>query len=285
VSWLSLFPLILLGHLFSSHGQVKEVSRFQYWSHTLYALSEPLILKAADFMTTNRFFTGTRIGRFMVWYIARTNVWLPHGVVIPTGVAIHLLRDVEKYSGGEGHIAVGPCVCQTSLDKYSEPTRKDMTIWYGSEIYRRHYKDYELITADEGAAMLRDFHKKGLVHVIESCMQSTKWMFVLCNCDREICCPVRVYNITGRTCLPGPYVAAQKHGCLGPEKCGACIERCIFNANRIEGDTVVLDTKQCLGCGLCVTTCNGGVRSLDRRGDYRGKLLPSEYFEGAKTED
>lgn len=276
----------LVGHLFTSYGKVEDVGRLHYWTHTLYALLEPRVLKTVDFMTTNKFFTKNPVGKAILWYMSKTNVLLPHGVVIPTGAAIHIMRDIEKYSEGQGHIAVGSCVCQRELGKYKEPTVKDMTIWYGAEIYkRRHADDYNMIGADEAADMLREFHKAGLTHVIEFCMQSRKWAFVICNCDKEICCPVRVYNLTGCTVLSGPFIVEQKDElCLGKKECGACIGRCNFYANSEENGKVSLDLEKCLGCGLCVTTCKGKARRLTRRPGYKGRLLPWDYVKGAEVE-
>jgi ferredoxin len=283
---MSFFIIPLLGHLLADPGRVEEVGWLHYRVHALYALIEPLMLRVADWMAGNRFFSGTRPGRALLWLMAWANPLLPHGVVIPTSAAIHLLRDVEKLSEGQAHIAVGTCVCQWAMGKPAEPAVKDITIWYGAEIYTRHHPDkYRFITADEAVALLREFHDQGLTPVAEFCMQDRRWMFVLCNCDSEICGPTRIYNLTGRTLYPGPYLAEQDDAlCLGREKCGACVSRCHFHANRVDGDQVRLDPKKCLGCGLCVTTCRGKARRLVKRPGYNGRLLPLEYLMGMVAE-
>lgn len=274
---------LLLGHLFTQYGEVAEVGLIHYWVHSIYALLEPLVIRMTDFMTTNRFFSKNPVGRAIFRLIARTNILLPHGVVIPTNAAIRIIQDIEKYSGDQLHIAVGPCVCQRVLNRYKEPVVKDMTIWYGAEIYKRFFEDeYKMISAEQATEMLREFHRLGLTPVVEFLMQSRKWMFVLCNCDAEICCPTRTYNITGCTLYPGPFIAAQTpERCLGPEQCGACLTRCKFGANQIKDGKVVLDQKKCLGCGLCVTTCKGKARRLEKRPGYSGRLLPWEYVRDA----
>ena len=284
---LAFLCFFFLAHMLTDYGRVQEVGRLHYWLHTLYAVCEPWILRLVDRLVENPRVTGTRIGRALLWWVAWSNKPLPHGVVIPTSAAIHLLKQIEKWSQGEAHIAVGPCVCQKSMNRYSEPTEKDITIWYGAEIYKRTYADdYRYISAEEAAAMLRGFHEQGLVPIVEFCMQSRRWMFVLCNCDREICAPVRLYKHTGLTILPGPYIVEQVEGeCLGPEECGACVTRCIFEANRFEAGRAVLDPAKCLGCGLCVTTCKGRIRRLKKRPDYQGRLLPFEYLQAARSEE
>jgi len=275
--------LVLAAHVFTESGPLKKEGLVHYWMHSIYALYEPTILRIVDWLVEARFFRQTRPGRLILWWIAWSSKLFPHGVCIPTGAAIHLIRDIEKRSGGKAHIAVGPCVCQVALGKYKEPIRKDITICYGSDIYTRFYADdYEMISADRAAEILRQCHRNGLAHLVEFCMRSRQWMFVICNCDTEICCPHRVYMNTGRMLLPGPYTTRQNsRACLGPEECGVCIERCPYQANYTDGGRVKLDPDKCMGCGLCVTTCKGRARTLERREGYTGHLLPWDYIKGA----
>jgi ferredoxin len=175
-------------------------------------------------------------------------------------------------------------VCQRILGRKHEPYIKDMTVWYGAELYKEFLGDeYRFLSADEAVAMLKDFHREGLTPVAEFLMQSRKWMFVLCNCDCQVCAPTRIYNAVGLSLFPGPFIAVhEQERCVGVEKCGACVKRCHFSANRLSAGKALLDPARCLGCGLCVTTCQGQARTLKRREGYRGRLLPWEYVEKAE---
>jgi MinD superfamily P-loop ATPase len=103
-------------------------------------------------------------------------------------------------------------------------------------------------------------------------------MFVICNCDDQICCPTRVYNVTGISIYTGPYRAVQDDDrCLEREQGGACVTRRNFGANKTLDGNVLLEDGKCMGCGLCVTTCRGKARRLERRADYSGRLLPWDY--------
>jgi Na+-translocating ferredoxin:NAD+ oxidoreductase RNF subunit RnfB len=110
----------------------------------------------------------------------------------------------------------------------------------------------------------------GLVHEIDLCMQSGKWTFVICNCERDICITNRVYFQTGKLLWSGPEVATHDRSlCVGIDKCGHCLERCIFDANIIVDGKSELNLDKCMGCGLCVETCLGKARSMVRRKDYK----------------
>lgn len=41
--------------------------------------------------------------------------------------------------------------------------------------------------------------------------------------------------------------------------CGACVENCVSNALKIEDQKVVINEKQCIGCGQCFALCPQGA--------------------------
>ena len=170
-------------------------------------------------------------------------------------------------------MAVTKCVCQTATGQFKEPIEKDMALLYTANLYTtaKHTgigEPYRLIeTAEEAKDMLRYFDECGLVHTIMYCHSSGKWTFVVCNCDDEICIPMRAYKAGRRDqVLAGPEICQlDTEKCVG---CGKCVERCIFDANEMRGEKSFLDPSKCLGCGLCVSTCEGNARSLTARSDY-----------------
>ena len=263
--------LLAEGHLFSEHAGLdgtglRKVGPVQYAVHWLYGVSEPVILRVVDFILRRRFLTETPIGKKILYLIAAVSWCFPHGIVVTTEAACRMIDFVEETEGPKGaRIAVGPCVCQRAMNRWQEPSKKDMVLLYGADIYYHLNIGYELITAPEAKEMLKAFNRAGLVHVIDFCLQSGKWTFVICNCEDKICAPMRVYLHTGRIILPGPEIITHDlSSCLGAEKCGKCIQRCIFGVNISASDqTITLDTSKCMGCGLCVDTCPG-IR-LDRR--------------------
>lgn len=286
--------LLAEGHLFSEHAGLdgtglKKVGPIQYAVHWLYGVSEPTILRIVDWILRRRFLTDTALGRRVLYLIAAVSWYFPHGVVVTTDAACRMVDFIEETEGLKGaRIAVGPCVCQRAMDRWQEPSKKDMVLLYGADIYFHLDIGYELITAADAREMLKEFDRAGLVHVIDFCLQSGKWTFVICNCEDKICAPMRVYLLTGKIILPGPeLILHDAASCLGAEKCGKCIERCIFGVNSAGPDgTITLDTSKCMGCGLCVATCLGKARHMTHRPDYRhDHQIASEILLRRKTRD
>jgi ferredoxin len=128
---------------------------------------------------------------------------------------------------------------------------------------------YKTISAEEVKEILKDCNAKGLVHSIDFCMQSGKWTFVICNCDKDICVLTRTYFITGKFIYPGPQIVGREQArCVGPDECGACVQSCIFGANSLVGGEVVVDYRRCMGCGQCLRVCRGAARTLKDRPNY-----------------
>lgn len=257
-------PLIL------SNGQLKNVSKAQKAQQWIYGVSEPYILKFADFMLKN----PSRSEKYVQMSKPKC---LPAGVVISTEAACRFVDFIygQKLDNKSARMAVTKCVCQTALNRYREPVMKDMALLYIADMYTtmKHTgikeKFTPIETAEEAKNMLRHFDECGLVHNVLYCHENGKWTFVMCNCDDQVCVPLRSY-MAGRSeeMSAGPeIVKLDSSKCSG---CGKCVERCLFKANTIGKDgKSIVDTAKCLGCGLCVSTCETGARTLIARDDYK----------------
>jgi ferredoxin len=283
VTYLLMAAMIIIGHVRLSGTRLARVGPIQYFLHTLYAIGEPLILRITDYLLSKRFITTTAIGIAFLRLVVLLSHFLPHGIIITTKAAEKFFDYIENIEGPAGaRIAVGPCVCQRALNKWKEPTCKDIVILYGADIYYHLNLGYRIISAVEAKTIVRNCHREGLVHSLDFCVQSGKWAFVICNCDRDICALTRVYSLTGKFLYPGPeVVTVERKKCRGEKKCGRCVAICMFGATSSTGETPVVDYARCLGCGQCVRVCMGSARSMSRRAEYsHDKVIPAELLLG-----
>ncbi len=272
---LSASVLLAILHILREDGTLVKESKIQRSIHKVYAVLEPTILKIMDMLLKSKFFTENRIGRALFKALAKMLWFLPHGVVVDYRVAENIIKMIAE--SGNGHIAIGPCVCKRALGVKEEPYITDMTILYGAEIYKEVLEDeYRELTPDEALKLLKEFEKHGLVHELFACMNSGQWTFVICNCDPKHCVPTRAYLKIGEGIFPGPYKAlVDEEKCLGIEKCGECLKICSFNAiEERNGKAFVND--RCMGCGLCINRCSGNARKLVPRENYSSPILKKE---------
>lgn len=270
--------LAAIAHVGIAGKKLASVGPVQYFLHKIYAIIEPSILRVGDFFITRRVMTETRAGRFLLKLGSMASHFLPHGIALTTKRAGQYLELIEKLEGPKGaRLAVGPCVCQRALDRWQEPSCKDIVLLYGAEIYLHLDLGYRVITAKEGKKILDQCAKAGYVHSLDFCMQSGRWNFVVCNCDRDICVLTRTHNITRKFLYPGPdTVTITLRKCLGMERCGACAQACMFGAAGFIGNWPAVDETKCLGCGQCARVCRGKARRMIEQPDYRrGEVFPA----------
>ena len=250
---------------------LKPVKRGQYIQQWIYGFVEPAILKTTTFMYDSPI-------RTKLYNKLATPKSLPREVVVSTEAVCRFIDFIYTQNAGNEspRMAVTKCVCQTATNTFKEPVEKDMALLYTANLYsqldvKRNGvgEPYRIIeTAEEAKDMIRYFDECGLVHSILYCHSSGKWTFVVCNCDDEICVPIRAYKAGRRDqVLAGPEVVTQDASkCTG---CGKCVSRCFFDANKMINGKAVLDAEKCLGCGLCASTCEGHARTLIPRPDYQ----------------
>lgn len=259
-------------------GELAEVGIIQFVLQSLYARYEPLILRVFDRLIRIRFLTEGR-GRPILKVTARLLSFFPSAEVVTLDRAKGFIDAISVLQNTE--IAVGPCVCQEALGKRKGTHIKDMVVLYGAEVYKRAKSGYGDLSPEEAKRLLHELHQEGLMQAFYACMRSKGWVFVICNCEREICLPFRAHQAAGGVLSPGPdIVALDRERCTG---CGKCVERCHFGANRLVNGFAEVELARCYGCGLCVSTCTGEARMMVKREDYSSRYYPIDLVSKASA--
>jgi len=168
--------------------------------------------------------------------------------------------------------AVQPCICRTMRhpSDMSVP-RATCMIFTDSkgpvmdEISGRDYQIGEWTTPDRILKILQECEDHGLVHQImcPSNPQGRK-TYVLCNCYKDRCIPNYLKLRYGVPFVRSSGFVCRIESAQDCVKCNKCVERCIYKAATFENGLPVVNEKECLGCGLCVTTCRAKIRKMQR---------------------
>ena len=258
-------------------SELGEAGRLQLWLQGLYARNEPWILRILD--VTLRLFARLK-AKPVLWVLARLIArFLPTAEVVTRERAVAPIDTLSALD--HTGIALGPCRCQDAFNRRNGTYMKDMAILYGADTYKKAFDTYEDLSPDEAKELLAKLEQEGMVPALFACMQSKGWLFVICNCESEICFPLRAHLQVGAAYSPGPdIVSLDTDKCV---RCGKCVDRCHFGANSLDGSSHV-DLSRCYGCGLCVSTCAGGARAMVQREDYRSRYYPIELMRAASTD-
>ena len=258
---------LIHGHEFRPPKQ-SRIKRFLLY---LYGRMEPTILRLFNKLLSSKFFTHNRVGRAMIKLVAKMMWFLPYGVVLPYPLVEEIFEEFQKHS----KIKAGRCPCKlVYADMYGRDKvedfdlRTDINFFAGlsaSEAYeKKHHSDYIEVDMEWLRKHFELFAKKGLVPTIYACCRSGQWMFVLCNCDKRYCVPLRAYLTWGEGVTKSPfYVEVDRAKCVG---CGKCINICPADAMISPGE---VDPEKCIGCGICIYHCEGNARRLVVREKYK----------------
>lgn len=212
-------------------------------------------------------FLGKRLSRYDRWLsegkISFSSKVIPVGEslqasqwVLPSEQVLGVLRNART-------IALQNCECRTHYSRCSKPLEVcfvlndagDKLIEKGSA--RR-------VSVEEATEVLRKADENGLVHM--SLFVPDHEITALCNCCPCCCHDIQLLKLLNRKDLiaRSEYVAeTDADACIN---CGACVERCPFDARKIGEGEMTYDPAACLGCGLCVTVCPVDATAMKPRG-------------------
>ena len=160
------------------------------------------------------------------------------------------MDSVNKIIDTSEALAVTRCTCRVIAHKCDMPVEACIQVG-NAALYTLDRGTGRKITKDEAYAIIRDCEQKGLVHVT---MNKSHVGHFICNCC-SCCCQTLPLIISERLNLTAPSrfcARVDESLCSG---CGTCLDRCKFNAIRVESDKATVNAEFCLGCGLCHVTC------------------------------
>lgn len=208
--------------------------------------------------------------------------------VIPYKMARSIVLD------GPPDITVYECACRASKKQSCEPTQVCMVVGqpYADFILRHHPGKSRRLGRDEALMLLREEHARGHLHSAWFKDVLDGRFYVICNCCKCCCGGIEaMMRYDAPAMISSGYVAAiDPNLCIS---CGKCAKVCPFEAikktaakndlidiaadggkikeigsgeaPRQKGDEkYIVDSRICMGCAVCVTTCSKNAVSFSR---------------------
>ena len=87
-------------------------------------------------------------------------------------------------------VAVGPCTCRGVFKNCDNPVDVEILLGPTRHIFMEHMPhDSREITKEEAREILRDCHRRGLIHTVIKCKDD---FYAICNCCSCCCVPLRL---------------------------------------------------------------------------------------------
>lgn len=166
-----------------------------------------------------------------------------------------------------------PCVCRHFAGAPERGYCLGVTMTPQDDLFAEAFRDYahgpdtsafQRLTREQGIAVLRRAEDEGLMHSVWTF--KSPFIAAICNCNLASgCMAMRTTLEFGyQTMWKGEYRAVVAESeCVG---CGACVERCPFDAITLDQRTVaVVGANACYGCGICRSACPSDAISLEER--------------------
>jgi Pyruvate/2-oxoacid:ferredoxin oxidoreductase delta subunit len=165
--------------------------------------------------------------------------------VLPTQQVLEILRNSRSY-------ALANCLCRTKQKRCDNPLE---VCFYTNDVADKKVEQgaARRVSLQEAAEALKRANEHGLVHL--TIYNPEQHIYALCSCCACCCHDIEFMKKLGRPDLVAhaDYVATvDKDACV---QCGACVGRCVFDAQIMEDSKAVFRQEKCYGCGLCVSTC------------------------------
>jgi len=178
----------------------------------------------------------------------------PVTIILPYETAINILEKAKS-------ISIRNCECRLTYKNCDKPLRTCLAInEFSNELVERGAA--QEIPVDEAAKVLKIANEHGLIQQA----LYTDWLkgevFDICSCCPCCCIYLRAfinYGIKHHIAKSELVAKVDSDKCDG---CGKCLDRCVFQARKIEDGKSFVIKENCFGCGLCTTTCPAGASKL-----------------------
>ncbi len=163
--------------------------------------------------------------------------------ILPTEEALQIIRNAKTF-------ALANCTCRMTFKNCDNPTETCILLDnVADELLERGVA--RKISLKKAKEVLLEANKYGLVHLT---VYDPAGIYAICSCCECCCHDLQSIKKYGRPDIiaKSDYVALVEDTCT---HCGICVERCIFDAIRMDNDKMIFNPEKCHGCGLCISTC------------------------------
>lgn len=163
--------------------------------------------------------------------------------ILPTERALHIMQKAKT-------VALADCTCRTAFKNCDNPVETCILLDHVADelLERGVAREISLREAEE---TLLEADKYGLVHLT---IYNPAGIYAICSCCECCCHDLQSIKKYGRPDITAKsdYIAFVENTCT---HCGICVERCVFDARRMDNGKMIFEPEKCYGCGLCVSTC------------------------------
>lgn len=173
--------------------------------------------------------------------------------VMPSEQVLEFLRNARSF-------ALAKCICRTHYKRCDKPLE---ICFYLNDFAEKAVAAgrARAVSLQEASERLKMADEHGLVHL--TLTRPDQYLYAICSCCSCCCHDLQLMLAYGRHDLVVQSAYRAHTDVSQCTDCGACVERCVFQARRLEGEHMVYNPEKCYGCGLCVSACPEGATEME----------------------
>jgi NAD-dependent dihydropyrimidine dehydrogenase PreA subunit len=169
--------------------------------------------------------------------------------------------DVKAILLGSKAFRLNDCICRVQQDHVGRRCDFPLRTCLSFSSVERQPSEYDL-SKEEALTFLDKAEEIGLVHTVSNVMKGLGYVCNCCGCCCGILRGITDWGIENSVAYANYYAVIDTDECLG---CGICRKRCQVHAISEKDGVSVVNRNKCIGCGLCVTGCPNGVAKLEKK--------------------
>jgi ferredoxin len=200
---------------------------------------------------------------------------LPVDQAIPFDLEVFPYERAAELVNNARSWGVRDCICrvqQSLLDKGCDrPVEVCLTMAPIPDVFHEGGVSRP-ISREEALEILQQAADAGLVHTTGNFRDHIHYICNCCSCCCAVLRGVVEFHVPTAIARAGFRTVVESVDCLG---CGVCEEACPFDALTVE-EMCIVDTNRCLGCGQCIASCPTGALRLERLPDTARPAMPDD---------
>jgi ferredoxin len=173
------------------------------------------------------------------------------------------LSELEMILRNAKVISQAECDCRKKMGNCIEPMDGCLCLDEEAIVEIEKYGGKQ-ITVEEALDAMKRTHDAGLVHMAYVYHGNEK-PWVICSCCRCCCHSLSAalrFGYSDHVIFSEKIARRDSELC---DDCGACQDRCQFQARTMQDGVLIFESEKCAGCGLCLSECPNEAISMVKR--------------------
>lgn len=208
---------------------------------------------------------------------------IPVEKTIPVDLQVMPYERVSTYIENSKSWGVLNCICRVQKELIGEGCDHTKENCLVLSSHPRQFDRVEAIrslTKEEALDILEQAEKEGLIHSVNNVQEGVDYICNCCTCCCGVLRGMIEYGSPQAVAASDFRAAVDPTLCVG---CGNCLERCQFQALRVEDELCEVIQDKCVGCGLCVSACLTQALHLKEKSEVESPPRSEEDWREQRT--